>query len=171
MQMSNTTDKEQEVNTEMDSATKSYELMEKTLMGSFKQLQANQGQLPKKFIGQDDDYEDFVLQSADSKHKAIELWRDSLGSYESLSADLDYFTAQLKLYVAESFLSEHGFDRATDALRDSFVKSNKKIKELIKLKGKLESLSGASERLVRAFESDEVNCRRLLERKNKLTGF
>lgn len=167
----NLSEKEKAIFDEMEQRLEGYRtLHDEILIKEYKNLQKEQGKLPKHYTDNNQDFEDHILAAANAKHQAIELYRSSLTAYDSISADLDYFSAQLKLYLAESFLQEHGFDRPTDSLRESFVKSNATIKDLIKVQGKLESLSGATERLVKAFENDETNCRRLLERKTKYQG-
>ena len=169
--MNNLSDKEKEIYDNKEKNLKIFKLLhDSILMKDYKVLQKEQGLLPKTYTNNNQDFEDHILAAANSKHKAIELYRTSLTAYDSICAELEYFSAQLKLYLSEGFLKEHGFDRATDSLRDSFVKSNVTIKDLIKVKGDLESLSGATERLVKAFENDETNCRRLLERKTKYLG-
>lgn len=171
MTTANLSEKEKAIYDEMETRLSGYkDLHDEVLMKEYKNLQKEQGKLPKTYTNNDQDFEDHILAAANAKHQAIELYRSSLTAYDSICADLDYFSAQLKLYLAESFLQEHGFDRPTDNLRESFVKSNATIKDLTKVQGKLEALSSATDKLVKAFENDETNCRRLLERKTKYLG-
>lgn len=130
-----------------------------------------QEKFPKRFSGQNDDYEDHILLASQCKHEAISLFRDLIALYESINTDSNYFASQLKLYLAESFLSEHGFDKPTEALRDAYVSADETIRDFLKLKARIKADSTAAEKLVKAFESDETNYRRLLERQTKLTGF
>jgi hypothetical protein len=163
--------KEAEIEKQMTESLKSYDSIYESLLSVYQELRGKHGELPQTFVGRKNEhYEDYILKAANCKHQAIELWRDSTGSFESLIADYDYYEAQMQLYLAESFLQEHGFERSTDKLRESFVKTSPLIKDLIKTRGKLKSLSGASEKLVKAFENDETNCRRLLERQTKYSG-
>jgi hypothetical protein len=162
--------KEVEYTKEMTESLRLYKESYSQLFKVYEDLRKEHGSLPQKFVGRKDDYEDHILKAANCKHKSIELWRDSAGMFESLVADLEFFEASFQLYLADSFLQDHGFERATDKLRESYVKTNPLIKDLIKEKGKLKSLAGASEKLVKAFENDETNCRRLLERQTKYVG-
>ena len=162
--------KEAEYKKEMEDSLNLYKAAYFDLFKVYEALRKEHGTLPQVFIGRKENYEDHILKAAGCKHKSIELWRDSNGMFESLIADLDFFEANIQLYLADEFLQTHGFDRATDKLRESYVKTNPLIKDLIKEKGKLKSLAGASEKLVKAFENDETNCRRLLERQTKYVG-
>ena len=166
------TSKEVEIEQGMTGALELYKKSFDILLSTYESLRKQHGSLPQKFVGRqkDEHYEDFILKAANCKHQSIELWRDATGSFESLVADLEYFEANLQLYLADAFLQDHGFERATDKLRESFIKTNPLIKDLIKTQGKLKSLSGATEKLVKAFENDETNCRRLLERQTKYLG-
>jgi hypothetical protein len=163
--------KEIEIKNEMTVGINSYQEMFNTLKITYLKLKDKHGSIPEKFIGREkDDWEDHILLAANAKHLTIELWRDSSGSFESISADIDYFEANIVIHIADAFLTEHGFDRSTDKLRESFVKTNPLMRDLLKLQGQLKALSSASEKLVKAFENDETNCRRLLERQTKYNG-
>jgi hypothetical protein len=164
------THKVNNIRTELLVANQTYEEVYAKLFKEFKKLQNEQKDLPIDFTGKHEEYENHLLKAAGLKHKSIEVWRDSLASIESINYDTTFYSAQFKLFEAESFLKEHGFDKITDALREAVVNGDEDMNKLFKIKGNIDSLAKATERLVRAFESDETNCRRLLERQNKLLG-
>jgi hypothetical protein len=160
---------DEDINKDLLISREAYAEVYREILKRYKQLQKDQKTLPSKFV-QSEDFENHLLNAADLKHRAIEVWRDALACFDSIKADYDFYSSHMTLYDAESFLKERGFDRITDKLREAYVNANKDMNELTKEVGNIDALSQATERLVRAFESDETNCRRLLERKNKLIG-
>lgn len=140
----------------------------KVIESEYQILLKQQDKLPKKFIISYD-FEDALILASQLKHRSIQMLKNSTGLYEAAKIDVDYLESQLLLNVADEFLRDK-FDKITDNLRRAFVSSHKGLKSLLKVKGKLMALQEASEKLVRAFESDEVNCRKFVEMKNKLKG-
>lgn len=140
----------------------------KVIEEEYKNLVKKQDNLPKKFVT-NYDFEDSVILASQLKHRSIQLFKNSMALYGSVKLDIDYIDAQLRLYVVEDFLRDK-YDKVTDAARNAYVNSFKGTRELGKLKVKLESIQDAADKLVRAFEGDEVNCRKFLEMKNKLKG-
>ena len=140
----------------------------KVIEEEYKVLIKKQDNLPQKFVTHYD-FESSVILASQLKHRAIQLFKNSMGLYGSVAIDLDYIDAQLRLYVVEDYLRDK-YDKITDASRNAYVISFKGNRELMKLKKKLEAVQDAADKLVRAFEGDEVNCRKFLEMKNKLKG-
>lgn len=163
-------EKELEIKKEIKELAEEYAKMETFLGSKLDSLIVEQEKFPKQFSGKMEDYEDHILLASQCKHKAIELTKDLVAIFESMNADYAYFSSQMKLYLAESFLQEHGFDKPTEALRDAYVSADETLRTFLKTKGRLKALSNAAEKLVKAFESDETNYRRLLERQTRLTG-
>lgn len=131
-------------------------------------LNTQREKLPKKF-SEKEDFEDFLILASQLKHRAITLQRSSTSMSGTIDIDYDYIYAQLLLYSAEDFLKDK-FDKVTDKLRDQYVNSKKDLKALLKIRVKIRAVEGSAAQLVRAFESDEVNCRKFLDLKNKLKG-
>lgn len=135
-----------------------YRKIYETVLAKHKRLEALHEDFPVKFI-KDEKYEDLVLQAANYKHQTIQLMREATAIAGNCKADYEYLEGQLKLYSADTFLREK-FDKVTDSLRNSFVKSKKPVRNILKILKGVEAIQNASEKLVRAFEMDEVNFRR-----------
>lgn len=163
-------EKEIEIKKEMKTLLFSYLEGESLMSKKIDSLIIEQEKFPKKFSGKTEDYEDYILMASQCKHQAIALFRDLTALYESINTDFNYFSSQLKLYLAESFLSEHGFDKPTESLREAYVSADDTIRNFSKVRAKIKANANAAEKLVKAFESDETNYRRLLERQTRLTG-
>lgn len=118
---------------------------------------------------QDTAYEDYVLKAAHYKHESIVILKESLSMSGSCKTDYEYLESQLKIYSADTFLREK-FDKVTDGLRNSFVKSKPEMRTLAKLQKRFEAQSTTIERLVKAFEADEVNFRRFHQMNLNLKG-
>lgn len=140
------------------------EILEKELT----QLNTQREKLPKKF-SEKEDFEDSLILSSQLKHRSITLQRNATSISGTLDIDYDYIYAHLLLYSAEDFLKDK-FDKVTDKLRDQYVNSKKDLKALLKVRVKIRAVEDSAAQLVRAFESDEVNCRKFLDLKNKLKG-
>ena len=123
-----------------------------------KDMEVRHEEFPVTFL-KDEKYEDLVLKASNYKHRSIQLMREATAVSGSCKADLEYLEAQLKLYSADTFLKEK-FDKITDSLRNSFVKSKRQMRDLQKILKGLEAVQVGAEKLVRAFEADEVNFRR-----------
>lgn len=163
-------EKELQIKLEIKNLLSEYSKMEKFLANKLDSLISEQEKFPKQFSGKLEDYEDYILLASQCKHNSISLSKDMIAIYESMNSDYNYFASQMKLYLAESFLQEHGFDKPTEALRDAYVAADDGLRDFLKVKGRFKALTNASEKLVKAFESDETNYRRLLERQTRLTG-
>lgn len=153
---------------EMKKLIDQYSKAEEFLRKEFDLLSKQQEKLPQKF-SQHEDFEDFVILASECKHRSIRLLRHALAASGTLGADMDYVVGHLRLYIAEDFLKQH-VDKVTDLLRNSYISSNKSVRALIVLQSKIDAFTEVSEKLVRAFEGDEVNCRKFMELRNKLKG-
>jgi hypothetical protein len=116
-------------------------------------------------------YEDLVLFVANCKHEALELWKYAMALYESMETDQEYYSSRFYLDVAEDYLFSKGFTKITESLRNNFLSSKEVIRDFKKFSAEASALKDASRKLVDAFESDEVNFRRFLDRKSNLGGF
>lgn len=115
-------------------------------------------------------YEDLVLFVANCKHEALDLWKYSMALYEAMETDQEYYSSRFYLDVAEDYLFSKGFTKITEALRNNFLSSKDVIRNFKKISAEASALKDASKKLVDAFESDEVNFRRFLDRKSNLVG-
>jgi hypothetical protein len=152
----------------LENYSEGYKILEK----EYKNLEEQQRKFPEKYLSRatEGNYEDLLILASQLKHRSIKINRNSTGILVNLDTDLDYYEAQILLFFAETFLKEKGFDKVTDLLRNSYLSSNKEIKKMRSLKGRVKALKDSAESLVRAFESDEVNFRKFLDMKNKLKG-
>jgi len=167
-------DKEQEIKDEMKTILALYEKGYAAFETTETRLKKERSSIPDKFVESDlktDAYENHLMKAAQLKHDAKDLWKDSIALYESIDADVKYFAAQLKLWLANIFLQEHGFGEGTDKLREAYVDSDSNLRALRKLRGKLMSYRETGQHLTRAFENDETNCRHLLKNKYGSGGF
>jgi hypothetical protein len=158
---------------ELQSATLVYLQIYAEMFKEYQRLQTEQKKMPLKFSPKNKDnenYEDHLLTAARHKHEAIELFRTTSATSDAIRADIDHISAHIELYEAKEALELMGWDKVTEGLRETFVKANTELHKLLKVKGDLKALFESAEFLVKAFEGDETNCRRLLERQNKLTG-
>ena len=163
-------ERELELKKEMKSLYLEYSKAEDMLINRIASMEMEREKFPSRMSDAESSLEDLILSAARHKHDAISLTRDSISISESMNIDCDYFCSQIKLFMAESFLKEHGFDKTTESLRDAYVSSNQELRQIMKLMGRVKAIANVSEKLVRAFESDETNYRKLMERQTKLTG-
>ena len=154
----------EEIKTLLERYKKGLEIIDKELLT----LNQQKDRLPKKF-SEKEDFEDHLILASQLKHRSITLQRNSTALSGTIDIDYDYIYAQLLLYCAEEFLLGK-FDKVTDKLRDQYVNSKKDLKALLKMRVKIRVIEETASQLVRAFESDEVNCRKFLDLKNKLRG-
>ena len=159
---------EEQLDEEMLGLITEYEKALSLLENEYKMLSSRQDKFPHKFVATID-FEDFVILASQCKHKSISLMKNSMAISGRIESDMDYIESLIRMHLADLFLKDK-FDRVTDVLRESYIKSNKNIKKLKKLKKEIISFPDVSEKLVRAFEGDEVNCRKFLDMKNKLRG-
>lgn len=149
--------------------TKAYLVMENKLRKQYNDLVKIKESFPIKYL-ESDDFEDFLLQASSAKFKAIILSRKLFGLSSEINNELSYITSNFKLYTADDALSEK-FDKITEGLREAYINSNFEIKELSKIKDKVKGLADSAEKMIKMFDSDEINFRRIAEKKNKLLGF
>lgn len=157
-----------ELDTELAKISAEYKTLFQTLEKKHKALDSVHEKFPKTFL-KDTKYEDLVLVASRHKHEAIQLLREVLAVAGACKTDSEYLDGQMRLYSADTFLKEV-FDKVTDSLRNSFVNSNPHMRKLKKALKGLESLSITAEKLVRAFEADEVNFRRFHQVQGNITG-
>ena len=109
------------------------------------------------------DYEDAVLLSSSCKFESNKAWKMSVQAHESIQVDVDYFTSVLKYEVSEQSLKNKGFDKITDSMRESFVRMNKPLKDLLKASAELLSIRLSLEKNVRGFDNSETSYRKMAE--------
>lgn len=148
---------------------KSYREMESKLRKEYNLLINLKESFPVKYI-EKDDFEDLLLKASNAKFKAILLARKLSGLSSEVEYELEYLISNFKLNIADEALSEK-FDKITEGLRDAYVKSKNEIKEMAKLRDKISILADSSEKMIKMFDSDEINFRRIAEKKMRLLGF
>jgi hypothetical protein len=111
-----------------------------------------------------------MLQAASVKFEAIVMARRYSGLAADMAVELEFVRANFKLNIADDALSEK-FEKITEGLRDAYVISKLEIKELTKLNDRVNNHADSAEKLIKAFDGDEINFRRIADRKNKLGGF
>lgn len=116
-------------------------------------------------------YEDFLMFVANCKHEALELWKNSLSTFDELDQGEEYFAGRLLIDVSEQLLKDKGFPKPSADIRIAYLNSKLELKELKKIVSKAKAIRDSSKKLLDAFESDEVNFRRFSDKKNNLTGF
>jgi polyribonucleotide nucleotidyltransferase len=162
------TEEEAEINKEMAELIKSYNEIYTKLLKATKDLNKIRDKFPKKFL-ESEEYEDLVIMASQAKYKSIDYKRIGIAQFTAIDADIKYYTAQLQLNVADGYLSTK-FEKVTDKLRDSYVRSNVNIHKLSKLKGKIESLKEQTSDMVRQFTNDEFNFKTFMDRVHKIKG-
>lgn len=148
---------------------KAYKEMEKKVYIQYASLINKKEAFPRKYLD-NVDFEDLMIQAASAKFDAIKVARLFSGLSADISVELDFLTANFKLNIADDALSEK-FDKITEGLRDAYVASKIEIKDLIKLNDRVSNYADSAEKLIKAFDSDEINFRRIADNKNKLKGF
>ena len=146
-----------------------YKKLHTDMRKEYDELEKLKSSFPIKYI-ENDNFEDLLLQASNAKFKAIILVRKLNGLAAEITYELEYLVSNFKLNIADDALSEK-FDKITEGLRDAYVNSKKELKELVVLKEKVEILADSSEKMVKMFDSDEINFRRIAEKKNRLMGF
>lgn len=146
-----------------------YNEMETKLRSEYNKLVTLKETFPVKYI-EKDEFEDLVLKAAAAKFHAIVVVRKLTGLSSEIDYELSYLISNMKLYIADDALSEK-FDKITEGLRDAYVNSKTELKDLAKLKDKVEILADSAEKMVKMFDSDEINFRRMAEKKHKMMGF
>lgn len=157
-----------EFNEEITKLITRYDEGQKLMDKEYKVLLEQQKRLPRKFA-EKEDFEDYVILASQLKHRAIQLNKNTTALLGALDIDIDYFEAHFILYSVEDFLRDK-FDKITDQMRKYALNNKKEIRNIRKIKARISPIQEAAEKLVRAFESDEVNCRKFLDLKNKLRG-
>jgi hypothetical protein len=154
---------------EIAKLTKLYESIHAELLSQVLSLEEVQQTFPIK-ASEDAPYDDLVLASASCKHKAISLLRDSITAAKSAEIDLSFCESFILLDKAQELLVDKGFEKFTDSLRQAAVAYSEELKELSKAVAKVKSVEETCQRLCRAFESDEVNFRKMYD-KQDVKGF
>lgn len=148
-----------------------YKKVEFQLKNEYENLMKVKNKFPKKYIDSKEiDYENHMIEAAGAKHESIVVARRFAGFASELKIELEYFEALFKIELADSALALK-FEKITEGLRDAYVLTKKEIKELKLLSSNVESFSKSADKLVKAFESDEINFRRLADKHNKMQGF
>lgn len=160
---------EKQMNEQLLVFVNEYQKASKLLEDEFEFLYKEHDKFPKKYSDKDD-FENFLLLASSLKHRSIRFMKSAMSIDGRISSDLDYFESMLTIHLADTFLEDKGFDKVTDKLRVYYVNSNKNIKELRKYKSSISSFVDIAEKMVRAFDADEVDCRKFLDMKNKLRG-
>jgi uncharacterized protein YaaR (DUF327 family) len=160
---------EKQLNEELSKFVAEYAKASKLLEDEFDFLYEEHEKFPKKYSDKDD-FENFLLLASSLKHRSIKFMKNSMAIEGRITSDFEYFESMLKIHLADTFLNDKGFDKVTDQLRTSYTNSNKNMKEIKKYKSAIKSFVEIAEKMVRAFDADEVDCRKFLDMKNKLRG-
>jgi len=164
---------EQDIIDDLQKFLKSYTEMFNTIKKNKYEpiMQIKQG-FPIKYL-QDSNYDDLTLQASDAKHRAIELEKILQGLNDDMKIEIESAEANLVLYFAPQFLKDLGFDKPTSDMIGRYLNNEnlKVLKDLKKLHNLVDKLGTSAERLIRAFEADEVNFRRIMDKQTKLIGF
>lgn len=143
---------------------------QKEMKGQYDALLKIKEGFPTKFVDQkDEDYETHMLEAANAKHESIVSARRFTGIASEVALEIEYFESLFKIELADSALSLK-FEKITEGLRDAYVKTKKELKDLKSFHQKMSNYAKSADRLVRAFESDEINFRRLADKHNKMHG-
>jgi len=148
---------------DMRKATELYETIYKEISSKLDELVEIQKSFPVK-ISKDISYENLILQAASCKHRALALSRDCLAVTASANIDLKYWQSYVLLDKSDELLRDKGFDKFTDTLRQAAMANNEYLREFAKVEAKLNGLEETSTRLFKAFESDEINFRKMYDK-------
>lgn len=146
-----------------------YKKMDSFLKKDYDELIKIKETFPVRLV-ESEDFEDLLIKASNAKFKAIVLVRKLTGLYSEIEYELDFIISNFKLYIADDALSDK-FDKITEGLREAYVNSKSDLIDLKELKKSIEVFADSAEKLVKMFDSDEVNFRRIAEKKNKLLGF
>jgi len=146
-----------------------YQKINKTLKEDYNKLIKLKEGFPVQYI-ENTDFEDLILKASNAKFQAILLARKINGFSSEVQYEVDYLISIFKINIADEALSEK-FDKITEGLRDAYVNSKKQLKNIRKLNDSIQVFADSSEKLIRMFDSDEINFRRMAEKKNRMMGF
>jgi hypothetical protein len=116
-------------------------------------------------------YEDFLMFVANCKHESLELWKNTLSTFDELEQSEEYYAGRLLIDAAEEVLRDKGFLKPSADIRIAYLNSKSELKDFRKIVSKARALRDAAKKMLDAFESDEVNFRRFSDKKNNLLGF
>lgn len=139
------------------------------LDGNYATLTKLKKSFPTKYI-ELDDFEDLLLKASQGKHNSLEMSKVATGMSSELDTKLEFFMANMKIYMAEDALKLLNFPKPTDTMREAYINTKKEITELKILHDRFETLSSSLDKLYKMFENDEINFRRFMEKKDKLRG-
>ena len=145
-----------------------YKGLEGGLRKEYKELIKIKEGFPARYLDKSE-FEDLVLKASAAKFRAAQVARKLSGLASEAEYELDFLVANFKLYISDDALSEK-FDKITEGLRDAYVNSKIELKELGKLVSRVKIFADSAEKMIRQFDSDEINFRRLLDRQ-KMMGF
>lgn len=154
---------------DIDKFTKIYSDIYGELLSKIEELENIQHGFPVK-VSKDFAYDDLTLQAANCKHKSLTLIRMCLTASGSAEIDYKYAQSFILLEKADEILKDKGFDRLTDSLRQAAMASSDELRRFSKVVVDIKALEETCTRLFKAFESDEVNFRKIYD-KNEFKGF
>jgi len=124
---------------------------------------------PQKYVLKDD-FEDLMLKSSQAKHLALTTNKLAMGLSEELELKLEFYKAHIQIYIVDDELKAKNFTKITDSLRESYIKTHKEIVEFEIMVSRFQTLVTSLDKLFKMFESDEINFRRFLEKKDQMKG-
>lgn len=124
---------------------------------------------PQKYIMKDD-FEDLMIKSSQAKHLALTTNKLAMGLSEELEIKLEFYKAHIQIYIVDDELKGKNFTKITDSLRESYIKTHKEIAEFEIMGSRFQTLVSSLDKLFKMFESDEINFRRFLEKKDQMKG-
>lgn len=146
--------------------------LDKDLSKEYGHLVKEKESFPSSYLREkgEHDFEDLMLKAASYKFKAITLARKYNGLAADIKVELEFVRANFKLNISEEALKTK-FEKITEGLRDAYVISKLEIKSLTKLNDRVQNFADSAEKLIKSFDGDEINFRRLADKKNKIMGF
>lgn len=146
-----------------------YKKFEENLRKDYDELIKVKESFPVRYF-EKEEFEDLVLRASNAKFKAAVVARQLGGLASESKYEFEYMIANFKLYISDEALSEK-FDKITEGLRDAYVNSKVDLKVLRQLTARVAILADSAEKLIRMFETDETNFRRLLAHDQRSSSF
>lgn len=143
--------------------------MFKKINGDYDKLVLVKKEFPQKYI-LNDDFEDLMLKASQAKHLALTTNKLAMGLSEELDTKLEFFKAHMEIYIVDDQLKQLNFTKVTESLRESFINTHKEIVEFRIMSGRYSTVVSSLDKLFKMFESDEINFRRFLEKKDQMKG-
>lgn len=141
----------------------------KQINKDYESLSVLKKEFPRNYVLKDD-FEDLLLKASQAKHFALTTNKLAMGLSEELGTKYKFFRAHFEIFIADDELKARNFSKITDSLRDSYIRTHKEMTDFEIMAGRYETLVSALDKLFKMFESDEINFRRFLEKKDKLMG-